>query len=683
MLNLTYPGVYTRELDSGVRTITGAPTSVALFMGPSRTGIDKRPVTCLSFADFERHFGGLYSKSSLSYSLMHFFANGGGQAVVIRLPVNNAQAAESTFRRDVSENMTSLTVTALSSGTASGSLFVEIDSFGIGANPFSTSPPSDKTRFNLTIVDPVTGLVERFQDLTTQAGHARTVGTVVNDPTTGSRLVKVTMAADAVGLEGPQPTGSVYRIGKEPATGTFDKAFAVNLSVARLKPADGKADDASSVKDLTVTVFKQNDTKPASRLELVIRLVAALNEAIRADDAARRKLAGASVEGSLHEDGGFLRLSVSRPTEVPGFERVHDATVTIAAPPTGGPESLLTEYNLEQKVANPSRYRLGHPYDHAQAAKSKDAKDGDTAGQPSSSDFKDAITALAGPDPFFNLLCLPDLVRPKATDPKALHHTNAFTVYAEAARVCAEKFAFLIVDPPPDVVDIGTAVAWKSTKLGLRSVHAGAWFPNIRVDDPLQPGTIVSHPPSGAVAGVIARTDNRVGVWQAPAGTDAFLAGVHGPSIEVSDAEQGLVNPLGVNVIRRFPIYQTVAFGSRTVDGADALASQWKYIPVRRTASHILRSLSESLRWAVHQRNGEELWSQLRVNCTAFMHALFRQGAFKGVSARDAYFVTCDATTTTPNDIDLGIVNVVIGFAPLKPAEFVVISLKQIVQPAV
>ncbi|MFJ5776168.1 phage tail sheath C-terminal domain-containing protein [Streptomyces sp. NPDC093094] len=682
MLNLTYPGVYTRELDSGVRTVTGAPTSVALFVGPTLTGIDERPVTCLSFADFERHFGGLSAKSSLSYSLMHFFANGGGQAVVIRLPVQNARAAESTIRRDVTESKTSLTVTALSSGAAGGSLFVEIDSFGIDAHPFSTSPPSDKKRFNLTVVDPVTGLVERFPDLTTEAGNARTAGTVVNDPATGSRLVKVSMAEDAIGAEGPQSTGSVYRIGKEPTTGTFDKAFALKLSVTRWKPEDGKADDTSSVKDLPVTVFKQNDSRPASRLELVTRLVAALNEAIRADDDARRKLAGASVEGTLHEDGGFLRLSVSRPAAAAGFERVHDATVTIAGP-ASGTDSFLTEYTVEQKVANPSRYRLGHPYDAAQASRKTKAEDGDAAGQPSSSDFKDAVTALAGPDPFFNLLCLPDLVRPKTTDPRALHHSNAFTVYAEAARVCAEKFAFLVVDPPPDVTDIGTAVAWKSAKLGLRSVHAGAWFPNIRVDDPLQPGTIVSHPPSGAVAGVIARTDSRVGVWQAPAGTDAFLAGVHGPSVEVSDAEQGLVNPLGVNVIRRFPVYQTVAFGSRTVDGADALASQWKYIPVRRTASHILRSLSESLRWAVHQRNGEELWSQLRVNCTAFMHGLFRQGAFKGVSAREAYFVACDATTTTPADIDLGIVNIVIGFSPLKPAEFVVISLKQIVQPAV
>ncbi|MEV6055681.1 phage tail sheath C-terminal domain-containing protein [Streptomyces sp. NPDC052107] len=682
MLNLTYPGVYTHELDSGVRTVTGAPTSVALFVGPTRTGIDKRPVTCLSFADFERNFGGLHAKSSLSYSVMHFFANGGGQAVVIRLPAASAQAAASTVLQDSSDTKASLEVTALSSGSASGTLFVEIDPFDIGAYPYSTSPPHDKKRFNLTIVDPVTGLVERFGDLTTLAGDVRTVDSVVDDQATGSRLVEVKLSTDGMGHDGPQATGSIYQIGKEPAAGTFDKAFAVDLSVTRWNPDDGKADDGSSVKGLTVTVFKKDDPKPASRLELVTRLVAALNEAIRADATAPGKLAGASVEGSLYEGGAFLRLTVSRPTAVPGGERVHDATVTIEAP-TGGTDSLLTEYQLVQKVANPSRYRLGQPYDQAQVSKSKEASDGDAAGQPASDDFKDAVTALDVPDPFFNLLCLPDLVRPSTTDPKALHHTNAFTVYAEAARVCADKFAFLIVDPPPDVVDIGTAAAWKSTKLGLRSPHAGAWFPNIRVDDPLQPGTIMSHPPSGAVAGVIARTDNRVGVWQAPAGTDAFLTGVYGPSVEVSDAEQGLVNPLGVNVIRRFPLYQTVAFGSRTVDGADALASQWKYIPVRRTASYILRSLSESLRWAVHQRNGEELWSQLRVNCTAFMQGLFRQGAFKGLSARDAYFVACDASTTTPTDIDLGIVNIVIGFAPLKPAEFVVISLKQIVQPAV
>ena len=678
MLNLSYPGVYTRELDSGVRTVAGAPTSVALFVGPTRAGIDKRPITCLSFADFERFFGGPHPTSSLSYSVMHFFANGGGQAVVIRLPVEGSVQAASTILQDVGGNKPSLVVTALSSGAASGALFVEIDPFEIGAFPYSTTPAHDKKRFNLTFVDPVSGLVERFADLTTQAGNTRTVNTVVDDVATGLALVSVDLPGQ--GAEGPQATGSVYSISSPLPVGTFAKDFSLKLSVTRLA-ADGSVDTANSVTDLAVTVFSKDGARPASPLELVTRLVAALNEAIRADTGAQGKLAGAAIEGAVFEGGTLLRLTVSRPANLPGTDRVHDATVTIAGP-GGGAGSVLADYGLTAKVTNPSRYRLGFAYTGGQVTSPNQAQDGTAAGQPASSVFKDAVTALDARDPFFNLLCLPDLVRPSTTDPKALHHTNAMTVYAEAARVCADKFAFLVVDPPPNVVDIGTAAAWKSTQLGLRSTHAGAWFPNIRVDDPLQPGTIVSHPPSGAVAGVIARTDNRVGVWQAPAGTDASLA-AYGPSVEVSDAEQGLVNPLGLNVIRRFPIYQTVAFGSRTVDGADALASQWKYIPVRRTASYVLRSLSESLRWAVHQRNGEELWSQLRVNCTAFMQGLFRQGAFKGVSARDAYFVACDASTTTPADIDLGVVNIVIGFAPLKPAEFVVISLKQIVQPAV
>jgi phage tail sheath protein FI len=278
---------------------------------------------------------------------------------------------------------------------------------------------------------------------------------------------------------------------------------------------------------------------------------------------------------------------------------------------------------------------------------------------------------------------MPDLVRASPTDPKALLHSNAMTVYSDAANVCELKHAFLIVDPFPDVTTTIAAEAWKNGKFTFSSSHSAAYFPNIRVDDPLESGSIKSHPPSGAIAGVYARTDSQFGVWKAPAGTDARLEGVYGPSIVLSDDEHGILNPIGLNVIRQFPIYGTVSFGSRTVDGSNALASDWKYVPVRRTANYILRSLSEGLRWAVHSPNGEALWSQLRVNCTAFMHGLFRQGAFKGVTARDAYFVLCDATTTTPNDINLGIVNIVVGFAPLKPAEFVVISLRQIVQPAV
>ncbi|MBN3496361.1 phage tail sheath family protein [Arthrobacter pascens] len=679
MLQLTYPGVYTQEKSSGVRTITGASTSVAHFIGPTRTGIDNRPVRCLNYGDFERQFGGLHPQSSLSYSVLHFFANGGSEAFVTRLPVSGSAAASSVVPGS-GGGATALTVTALGTGAVGNGIFLEIDSFDIGADPFGAA--ADTKRFNLTVVDSVTGTVERFTNLTTASGNARTADAVVNDPATGSRLVKIAMAPrDAAG---PAPTGTVYKIGAGPATATIAADLKLALTITR-RQTDGTADAANTVTALEVVALPTGSPTPASPRELVARLVGAINQTLRATPAEIAKLAGAEVQGELFEGGAQFRLSLTRPTGPAGTARIHDATITFAGPASGS--SLSAAYNMGSVAtphvsSGPSRVRLGLPI-AGLVTTATAGVDGATHGQPSDTVFKNAVTALDGPDPFFNLLCLPDLVRPSTTDPAVPQHSNVVAVYAEAARVCAKKFAFLVVDPPPQVNDVGSAEQWKTMQLGFSSTHAAAWFPRIRVDDPLQPGSIISHPPSGAIAGVIARTDAQVGVWQAPAGTEAVLAGVYGPAVSISDPEHGLLNPVGLNVIRQFPIYQTVAFGSRTVDGSNALGSEWKYIPVRRTADYILRSLSEALRWAVHKPNGEDLWSQLRVNCTSFMHGLYRQGAFKGTSARQAYFVACDASTTTQGDIDAGVVNIAIGFAPLKPAEFVVITLRQIVQPAV
>jgi len=108
------------------------------------------------------------------------------------------------------------------------------------------------------------------------------------------------------------------------------------------------------------------------------------------------------------------------------------------------------------------------------------------------------------------------------------------------------------------------------------------------------------------------------------------------------------------------------------------LADEYKYVPVRRLALYIEESLYRGTQWVVFEPNDEPLWAQIRLNIGAFMHGLFRQGAFQGKTPRDAYFVKCDKETTTQNDIDLGIVNIVVGFAPLKPAEFVIIKIQQI-----
>jgi phage tail sheath protein FI len=167
-------------------------------------------------------------------------------------------------------------------------------------------------------------------------------------------------------------------------------------------------------------------------------------------------------------------------------------------------------------------------------------------------------------------------------------------------------------------------------------------------------------------------------VWKAPAGTDAGLSGVQALKAKLTDGQNGLVNPLGVNALRTFLGPGTVVWGSRTLAGADSLASEWKYIPVRRTALFLEESLYRGTQWVVFEPNDEPLWAQIRLNVGAFMNQLFRQGAFAGTTPREAYFVKCDSETTTQDDVNLGIVNIAVGFAPLKPAEFVVIRIQQL-----
>jgi uncharacterized protein len=243
--------------------------------------------------------------------------------------------------------------------------------------------------------------------------------------------------------------------------------------------------------------------------------------------------------------------------------------------------------------------------------------------------------------------------------------------------LCRARRALLIVDSPDGSKFSTMKNGPKSELTGDDGVNAAMYYPWIKASDPKQEGRIRTFPPSGAIAGVYARTDATRGVWKAPAGTDASLSGAVGVVEVLSDDENGKVNPKALNCIRSFPVYGTIVWGARTLRGNDEIGSEWKYVPVRRTALFIEESLFRGLKWVVFEPNDEPLWAQIRLNVGAFMNDLFRQGAFQGSSPKDAYFVKCDKDTTTQSDINRGIVNIVVGFAPLKPAEFVVLKLQQ------
>jgi uncharacterized protein len=288
---------------------------------------------------------------------------------------------------------------------------------------------------------------------------------------------------------------------------------------------------------------------------------------------------------------------------------------------------------------------------------------------PNDADFENNLIDASGDVPLlnrvdlFNILCVPG-------------ETNA-NVLGKLEAYCKRKRAFLIADCAESANFLSLNAGPSTALAGDDATNAAFYFPWMKIADPLQENRPKNAPPCGFMAGIYARTDSNRGVFKAPAGIDASLVGVIGVKEALNDMENGVLNQKAINCIRAFPVYGTVVWGARTLRGNDEIGSEWKYIPVRRLALFIEETLFRNTKWVVFEPNDEPLWSQIRLNIGAFMHTLFRQGAFQGSSPKEAYFVKCDKETTTQDDVNRGVVNILVGFAPLKPAEFVVIKIQQ------
>ncbi len=270
----------------------------------------------------------------------------------------------------------------------------------------------------------------------------------------------------------------------------------------------------------------------------------------------------------------------------------------------------------------------------------------------------------------FNLMILPG--------DREIDEAKYLQLIGPASIYCAQKRAFLVLDAPDswtvDDLPVADASAVNSLRALVVKDHSAVFYPNVTFSDA---GLKKPIGPSGMIAGLMARTDTERGVWKAPAGTSADLRGVLDVEVNLTDLENGVLNKLGVNCIRKFPA-GIVNWGARTLAGSDDLGSEWKYIPIRRLALFLEESLFRGTKWVVFEPNDEPLWASIRLNLNAFMNSLFRQGAFQGSTPDKAFYVKCDSETTTQNDRNLGIVNIEVGFAPLKPAEFVIIKIQQI-----
>ncbi len=385
----------------------------------------------------------------------------------------------------------------------------------------------------------------------------------------------------------------------------------------------------------------------ASNLELLIRASSA---------------AGAFSKATVRLVGKCLQI-------ISGIDTT-DAQITFSEAAAGlvSTLGLNTNYNVQ-------RYSLGIGTKVGQQKAGSPGIDGvpPTASQViGSPGKKTGIYALEDVG-LFNLLCIP-----RTAD---MSETDGLAVIASATAYCTKRRAFFLVDPPSTRVAVSGSsngiLEWATNSL-TPDRNAALYWPNVLVPDPLDNFRLRSLPPSGTVAGLFSRVDSARGVWKAPAGTDATLVNVQGLAYNVTDSENGVLNPIAVNCLRSLPVYGRIVWGARTTRGADQLTDEYKYVPIRRLALYIEESLYRGTQWVVFEPNDEPLWAQIRLNMTTFMQTLFRQGAFQGKSPREAFLVKCDRETTTQADINRGVVNIVVGFAPLKPAEFVIIQLQQL-----
>jgi phage tail sheath protein FI len=658
----TYPGVYIQELPSPVHTVTAVATSITAFVGYTAKGIDNRAQEIFSFSDFQRLFGGLASNSELSYAVQQFFQNGGAQAYVVRTPATslNAVGANVVFN--------GIEFTALSSGAwANGQLLIDVDVQGVKL-------ATDSLAFNLTITDLADQTTEFFANVTLTQTNKNFLAAVVNDPDIGSQLVKVSFPGaipstpvKVSGVLGAAITQASLNtaIGGSATATTASQDFSLQMSTS--SPAT-----PPSPLPLTIKIFGNGTAIPQTVAGLAANVQQAINAALAV------QMPGASVQCSVAPSGTGqgIRISALLPQNP-------DAVVTFSAPASGGDASKALDLSVAQgAVENVAHYVLGTT--NVFGAQTSSGRGSDGTGLPQTADIVGDQAAFTGIQALrkvdlFNLLSIPDATRAIPSNPSSPDSTvDTTAIYSAAITLCDQRRAFLLVDPPPNVSTVSAAVDWISSQLGVTNPNGAAFFPRLRLPDPLNNFQLRTFAPSGVVAGVYATTDGSRGVWKAPAGTNAVLNGVQSMVYKLSDAENGVLNPLGLNCFRTFPVYGSVLWGARTLVGADAQASQWKYVPIRRTALFLEESLYRGTQWVVFEPNDEALWAAIRLNVGSFMQTLFLKGAFQGQTPDQAYFVKCDSETTTQTDIDNGVVNILVGFAPLFPAEFVVIQIEQL-----
>ncbi len=630
-----HPGVYVEEIPSGVKPIEGVATSVAAFVGHTTQGPIGEPVLIQKFDDYKETFGGVLSATdAMGLAVSSFYLNGGKSAYIARLASNALVASlpANSLKGKAGEPAAAINVLAIDASSAGD--------WGDAVHVKSTTTGS---RFKLEVgylVDGTFEAEEVFDNLSMDDSDTNYVVPVVNS---ASKLIKVDLSAPLkADLAATAPGTPIY------LNGTSVSGDLSGLTW-------GEVPDGAQ---LTVNI----DNLGAETITLEAPPPFANGGEVAAQIQTQVRALGPEPAYSAFTCG----FASDTLTLTSGTRGASSAVVVRAG-------SLATQLKLGTAAGGTETHGTVNVVPLNMAATA--LAGGDDGNLPGSGDYQSLFAKLKKVRDVSIIVLPGQTLTADGTGP-------SIAVIGQAIAHCEDTRSRMVILDPPVGLELDDAT--KVTDMGLpTSTYTVLYYPWIKIPNPFYnvdtnptAPTALTVAPSGFAAGMWSKIDGRRGVWKAPAGVETALLGVAGFEFIVEDGEQDQLNPLGVNCLRKMPNFGPVVWGARTL--STKADPEWRYVPVRRTAIFIERSLYEGIQWAVFEPNNHLLWSALRVNIGSFMDGLFRAGAFQGEKASDAYFVRCGlGDTMTQGDIDRGQVIAIVGFAPLKPAEFVIVRIQQ------
>lgn len=650
MPSYLHPGVYVEEIPSGSKPIEGVGTSTAAFIGFTTKGPVGEPNLISKWDDYDKEYGGIRNTGAakgdpMGFSVSAFFQNGGTKAYIVRVTQDwnkddnpadfDAKKAVGYLDDPSQTGDHGLQFIAVNEGSWANGLVVkmtesEISEVGAELYDVSIGRKNDDGELDTQ---------ERYNNISMDSSNAQFIKNVING-------VSELLTVDLVPVADKEITAARYL-----GTTTSGDLSGVLLDFSALDAPSRKLEIALDGN----SAFEK--TLPANAFASLDELASEIQKLVRGSASA---LSRTNFTCTVLGDKLLLTSGTREATSSVDVTIPVDSTVV-----------EILKLDVDQAVQSTGQ-------ESADSAWGSDEPDDTLSGgvdgsAPLTDDYVDIFTKFIKYRDI-NIICLPG---------QAWADDGSGNPVIDAAIGHASKMKsrMVIVDPPADT-ELETQKGVNDLSLPSKT-YSVLYYPWINVANPFyhaekNPGApkTVLVPPSGFAAGMWAKIDSKRGVWKAPAGLESGLLGAAGLQYIVEDAEQDSLNPLGVNCLRKMPGAGSVIWGARTL--ATKADPEWRYVPVRRTAIMIEQSLYNGIQWAVFEPNDHRLWSALRANIDNFMNGLFRAGAFQGEKASDAYFVRCGlGDTMTQAEIDAGQVIVIVGFAPVKPAEFVIVRIQQ------